>query len=409
MNKKIFLAAFILWLFLAPVKNASAAKTLQDCPYGLNYGGGGRPDIVISGNKHNYLLENIKKSGVCWIKVWLLWWHIESQPGIYNWEKYDYIIKKAHQENLKVLLTIHKTPQFYSNKPDREKYYNCPPKNTLAFKKFVTKAVKRYKDYVSIWQIGNEVYDNDCWQETNIYPEMLNSAADIIRNYSPKAEIASASISYYPGLGIEKFIKEWLSETKENFNYIVIHAHRPNDWEVRNVIDQVRNIVQEVDIDVPFIIGETSFNIKDNPQINPFNLFKRRITIILENDVQKVFWFKHINGPWGPGLFEKTDSIYSKTPLFNLYKELISENGWYFPPGIPPPATPTLTPTPINLSVGNNLINFSQSTSAVNFPIQSCFYPQKRSRLFWYQYDAQTIPAGTYFIKCSQPVTWPLN
>jgi len=72
------------------------------------------------------------------------------------------------------------------------------------------------------------------------------------------------------------------------------------------------------------------------------------------------------------------------------------------------PITPT-PPQTINLSVGNNLINFSQSTSTANFPIQSCFYPQKRSRLYWYQYNAQTIPAGTYFIKCTQSTVWNLN
>lgn len=387
--KKIIFTLFFLLILISFSKPAFAQKTLENCPYGLNYGGGGRPDIIVSDSQHDYLLKNIKKAGVCWVRIWLLWWDIENRPGIYNWEKYDYIIKKAHQQNLKILLTVHKTPQFYSNRPERETFYNCPPKDTAAFKKFISEAAKRYKEYVSIWQIGNEIYDNDCWQEADIYPEMLNSAVSIIRRHSPEAEFAAASISYYPGLGLEKFIKDWFSKTRENLNYTVIHVHRPYHPQVKDVINQVKNILQEINVDLPIIIGETSFNIKDNPQIDPFDQFKKRITTILENNVQKVFWFKHITGPWGPGLFEKTDNTYVKTPLFNQYKELITESGWYLE-------------NKINLSAGINLITLRYSSSP---PLQ-CHFQQKIDNYFWTNITAQILPPGAYFIKCQEPVTW---
>jgi len=339
--KKLFYLIIVLSFLFIFFNPASAAKTLEACPYGINYGGGGRPDNNISCSDHQYLLGKVKESGVCWIRVWLLWLDVEKAPGQFNWSNYDCILDEAKKQNLKVVLTIDKTPRFYSVEPERSRFDLCPTDDIAAFERFVGQAVSRYQDKVSVWQIENESFSKSCFKNhPEGYSRMFNAAARIIREKAPQAKIATAGIAY--SNSIKKYIHDWLGETKTNFDIVAIHAHRRLDGEVRGVIGNVRSIMANLGISgKPIFLTETSFNVKDYPNVDPYANFKSRITSVLKYS-DKVFWFKHRTGPWGPGIVKKTSSSYSETPLFKTYKELITKAGWFFGSQAAPARPPAL-------------------------------------------------------------------
>jgi len=132
------------------------------------------------------------------------WNVIEPKKGQFDWELTDIYVKGATNAGVKVSAVVqpfagwdqkNASPFANCNAIDFAFYdYKAGPPNDLAeYKIFLTKMVERYKDNVSVWEIGNE-YDSHCGGYENNpqgYFDLLKISSETIKKADPNAKITN--------------------------------------------------------------------------------------------------------------------------------------------------------------------------------------------------------------------------
>ena len=136
------------------------------------------------------------------------WNVIEPEKGTFDWELTDLAAKYAREAGVKFSAVVQ--PFASWDQAGTQPIASCtaldfawydykagPPKDTEAYKTFLTKLVERYKDMVAIWEIGNE-YDGQCGGYQNNpqgYFELVKISSETIKEADPQAKIANGGAS----------------------------------------------------------------------------------------------------------------------------------------------------------------------------------------------------------------------
>ncbi len=142
------------------------------------------------------------------LRLWdngVKWGHINTAPGVYNWQKIDNWIAMAQGQGMDVLYTFGYTPGFAgtynTNCLDGATGCSSPTDvNTDGtgtdkyFSDFVTALVTRYKGRIAFYELWNEPDFSGFWSgKTAQLVRMGKDAARIIRSIDPAAKILSPS------------------------------------------------------------------------------------------------------------------------------------------------------------------------------------------------------------------------
>ena len=141
--------------------------------------------------------------GAKWARMHGLSWALrEPKKGTYDWSGADERLALAAKYKLHVLLGIGQTPLWASTSKDTKltacgnySYLYYPPQKYEDWADYVTKLVKRYKDRVSHFEIGNEPgYTSAFWTcgSAPAFGKYLKTAYDAIKKVYPESTV-------YPG------------------------------------------------------------------------------------------------------------------------------------------------------------------------------------------------------------------
>lgn len=103
-----------------------------------------RTDVI------SYDLPIIKEMGVGWVRVFLGWYQIETEPGVYDWSIYDAIFAGLETNQLNALVLVYGAPAWAAEE-------SCGPiSDTVAFSDFIDILVPRYAGVARAWEFINE-------------------------------------------------------------------------------------------------------------------------------------------------------------------------------------------------------------------------------------------------------------
>jgi len=212
---------------------------------------------------------------------------------------------------------------------------NCPPKNLSEYKEYVRDIVTVGKDFVTAWQIGNEVFATPRWDTVFYngpfddpneidYLDEFNAAYTTIKEIDPNAVIVSPGINFHRSEFDNLLNHIQLSDPDEqekwnniaiNFSKLIINNCNKIDMvdihlyhtiaSIPNRVKWTSKVLNESNCNKPIISteiagpnpipGSTEFEnyiLNDSQfQADQANDLQTRITLALNNGIQATLWF----------------------------------------------------------------------------------------------------------------------
>lgn len=201
-----------------------------------------------SGEKSQYLLgvnihfvepnveevKKIREAGIKIVRMDLLWSDIEKQRGIYDFSKYDKLVKSMNENNIKILFILDYANPLYDN--NLSPYSND---GRRAFANFAKQAVGHYKNKQIIWEIWNEP-NVAFWKPMSNSNNYFKLVMDTI--YAIKSKDRNA---YIIALALAKFDYVYLNSLGRLglFNYInAISVHPYREENPETVIEDYKKM-----------------------------------------------------------------------------------------------------------------------------------------------------------------------
>lgn len=146
------------------------------------------------------------------------WNVIEPIKGTFDWRLTDLAAEHAKGAGIKISAVIQ--PFAGWDQQNNSPIPNCraldfawydykagPPNDWSEYQNFLETTIKRYRDVVSDWEIGNE-YDGQCGGYQNNpegYLKLLKTSYEIIKKVDPNAKVLNAGALEFPDASIRNF------------------------------------------------------------------------------------------------------------------------------------------------------------------------------------------------------------
>lgn len=173
--------------------------------------------------------------GAKWARLHSVKWALrEPKKGVYDWRFIDEQLKLEEEYKMIPLITIGTTPEWASVSKDRTltscgdyTYLFYPPENYSDLADFITVFVRKYKDRVSHFEIGNEPgYVSAFWTSGSApaFGKYLKTAYDAVKKEFPSAVV-------YPGAPVQTdFLEEAVKPYGDNIPFDVLSIHYPQNF-----------------------------------------------------------------------------------------------------------------------------------------------------------------------------------
>ncbi len=144
-------------------------------------------------------INHLKTLGFEWVKFQMAWKEVELTPGAYDWSRWDEVIETYAANNIKVLLSIPKAPD-WARPADDDKTIEGPPADPATYAGFVAKVAERYRGQVQAIEVWNE---QNLWYEAGgqgridaaRYVQLLQQAYQAIKAVNPEMTVVSGGLT----------------------------------------------------------------------------------------------------------------------------------------------------------------------------------------------------------------------
>lgn len=206
-------------------KTIQNAMLQADSPYGIcAHLGGGSENRWIPKN-----LQMMNEAGIRMVRVDFNWNAIETEPGVWDFTKFDRIVDAADSCGIKIL-----APLLYSVKWADPAYEHIPQ-----WLEYVSKTVEHFKGRVDCWEVWNE--PNLFWEgpDGKEYAKLLNVTYTRIKEVDPSATVLYGGTSGIPLGFIEDSFKEGAAKSFDVFN---IHPYRGRLNSMQRLVEFDRDV-----------------------------------------------------------------------------------------------------------------------------------------------------------------------
>jgi hypothetical protein len=150
-------------------------------------------------------LDAVQAAGIAWVRYDFNWFQIEPNAGQLDWTAQDAAVDAAVARGIDVYVTLAYTPQWAAVNPgcvvdSPDAAIRCqtqPFANVDDWKAFVTAAVARYKDRVTVYGMWNEPNLGDFYQgsQTQYENDVLKPGAAAVHAECPACLVAGPELS----------------------------------------------------------------------------------------------------------------------------------------------------------------------------------------------------------------------
>jgi hypothetical protein len=150
-------------------------------------------------------LDETATTGSRWVRFDIKWSDVQSGgPSSFSWAKYDGLVNAAKARGFSVLANLAYTPSWARPSNTTDKYAPDTTERREAYARFVTAAVTRYRDRISVWEIWNEPNNTMFWQpapNASSYTALLRDAFPAVKAADPSATVIAGATSPAPTSG----------------------------------------------------------------------------------------------------------------------------------------------------------------------------------------------------------------
>lgn len=129
------------------------------------------------------VLDMIQDGGLVWVRQSFPWASIEPEPGAFEWEPWDRIVKAVTDRNLHLIAVLNTTPLWARAVVDQSNPF-APPQYFATYALFVRAFTQRYGDRIDHYEI---------WDEPNIYPHWGERPIDPV-SYARLLHLSAAEV-----------------------------------------------------------------------------------------------------------------------------------------------------------------------------------------------------------------------
>jgi len=167
------------------------------------------------------------------------WNVIEPQKGQFDWELTDLYAQATSNAGVKISAVIQPFASWDQKNTQTNKdaldfaYYDYkagPPKDIAEYQNFLTKMVERYKDKVTVWEIGNEPENPGSGYQNNPegYFNLVKITSETIKKADPKAKITNGGAMPIVGMRESDLFKTFWTKFfalggDQYFDYFNVH------------------------------------------------------------------------------------------------------------------------------------------------------------------------------------------
>ncbi len=154
--------------------------------------------------------EYLLPLGIRRLRMQAGWAKTEKVKGEYDWQWMDRIIDDAHQRGLQPWLQLSYGNSIYAGGGGTNLSAGIPtsPEALLAWDRWVTALVRRYRDRVSNWEVWNEPNFGDNTINTpEAFAALSGRSAAIVKQLQPQASISGLALGHIDFDWAERFFK----------------------------------------------------------------------------------------------------------------------------------------------------------------------------------------------------------
>ena len=257
----VLLCLVLLLTALVPTSAGAAPKRF----FGLTEGG------AVTSKDYT----KMRKADVKSFRLSVFWRNVEPRPGVFNWAPVDHHVRLLAENGITPVLRIWGAPQWVTGSG----YPGVPPlegKAKRSWKKFVKKAVRRYKKRGVFWKHNKDVKRKpvktwQVWNEPNLpkyfarenapplrhlknapkkYAKFVKATDKVIHKTDRRAETVLAGLSGNPKKKKDlphKFLKKFLKvrKIKKHFDAAALHPYAKNIKQYKKRVKKVRKMLNK--------------------------------------------------------------------------------------------------------------------------------------------------------------------
>jgi polysaccharide biosynthesis protein PslG len=325
--------ALATWL----VAGVSAARAVSASPYGVNV-------HAPAGAQLQESFARVQEAGIGWVRVDFVWAAVEVQRGKFDWRLYDALVADAQRRGLSVLGILAYTPAWATDGPE----ISGVPSNPAEWQRFCTRAARRYRGRVAVWEVWNEPNLERFWagSRQQYLDVILKPAADAIHAMDPKALVAGPGLAHVGSRDWHHWLLDTLRAAGGKIDVVTHHlydvdgpadvtkkldgstpfANQPGLWDVSP--PSVREVLKAANArGKPFWLTETGWEsdiVGDDRQADDYaEMLDAWLGGGTRNWIRKIFFYELRDGTaefsWG---IVRADG--SPKPAFDAYRDFVA-------------------------------------------------------------------------------------
>lgn len=285
----------------------------------------------------------VSELGVGWVREDLHWHRVQPAPDVWDWTFSDAAMRELLKRDIKIVGVLGPavgwaTP--YKGDTEHDVSFHAPDPD--AFVEYARAVVKRYRRYISHWEIWNEPDNVLFWQpepDPLAYARLLQRTSAAIKRIDPQAQVLIG--------GFNPFDTTFLREVADagawdSFDIIAIHPYvdpyTPEEGNIPAALDRIHALTYRLG-EKP--IWATEIGWASGPgdrvqagytdQQGQANLLVRSMLLLWLSGVERSFWYTLKDDPHNPyGLIAygkgRTDfRITLRKPAFQALRTLNHE------------------------------------------------------------------------------------
>ena len=275
-------------------------ENVQESPFALS----GGALFHLSQSQHHTTgkvrLNQQARLGAWWGRNDLWWGAVEPQPGEWEFEKCDSVIRSFSDHSFNLLgILCYSTDWLNGEAPDS-------PSEISEFCDYARQIVSRYRDDVHYWEVWNEPNIRPFWMpepDPVIYTELLKETYKTVKQATPEAKVVGLCTSRTDLEFIEKALE---SGAGEFMDILSVHPYqeqspfeRGPDTQLGKLKD-LRELMDRYECYKPIWITECGWPStgENTERLQAQYLVKFYALTLQEGLVEKIYWFNLTD--WGP-------------------------------------------------------------------------------------------------------------
>lgn len=243
------------------------------------------------------------------IRLWdagVVWADLEKQKGVWDWSKLDGLINLAGTRSITLVLG-HPPAWAAKGGPDGKQAAwmpagsNRPPITAIAWRRYITEVVTRYKGRINNYQIWNEPVDKRFYSgELSELATITKSAYTLIKKLDPKAKVLSPPMQPRRQAGWSTKGKILIKELKSAgfpFDVYTMHIYPQKGEGIEGFVRDCKAVQNAIATCPKKPLWITEFNYNLGGIGNPYPIAQQNKLIIETEkackmlDIPRAFWY----------------------------------------------------------------------------------------------------------------------